>query len=51
MSESQIAALEQEVEHWKRKEREARDKQHTWRLLYQDLLEKIAKHLDLNGDK
>ena len=31
---------------WKAKERTARDKGHTWRLLYDDLLNKISNKLD-----
>ena len=35
---------------WKAKARDARDKGHTWRLLYGDLLEKVGRKLDLEGD-
>lgn len=34
---------------WKAKARIQRDKGHTWRLLYLDLLEKVGKKLDLVG--
>lgn len=39
-----------ECAEWKRKARESRDQCHTWRLLYQDLLEKIGHKLDLEGN-
>ena len=45
-------ALERECaasDEWKGKARIQRDKGHTWRLLYRDLLEKVGKKLDLVG--
>lgn len=42
--------LAAERDKWKAKARESGNRSHTWRLLYQDLLEKIGRKLDLKGE-
>lgn len=34
----------------KRRAHDLKDRAHTWRLLYQDLLEKVGRKLDLEGE-
>lgn len=36
---------------WKAEAREHKNKAHTWRILYQDLLQKIAYRLDIEHDR
>ena len=42
--------LASERDQWRRKAREARNQAHTWRILYQDLLEQVARKLDIEHD-
>lgn len=42
--------LAAEVEEWKARARQHKNKAHTWRMLYQDLLEKVAAKLDIEHD-